>query len=322
MAETLSPLVYGRVVGRFLAMVGDTSDDPDAYPDAIPLQGTLTFTARPTSMLVQTAQPTPATIVPFPVTATLDSQGYLTRNGVQGVWLLASNDPSVNPTGFTYTVSFTNLSAQGQGVNYAPFDFQVPAGGSVDLSLVAPLSASVGQVVIKGDSGPPGAGLRPQGQVANFAALPTGLTDTAADNGKGWVVADTGYTWVWVGTMFVNMGPWRGAAGAQGSPGATGATGPQGPTGATGAQGRTGSTGAPGPSGPTGPVGPVGQTGATGPTGPVGPTGAAGPMPMVFYSGTSWGTTPSYPVIFVSLGFKTAPDPGGVNGSVWLQQVT
>lgn len=59
----------------------------------------------------------------------------------------------------------------------------------------------------------------------------------------------------------------------------------------------------------------MGGSGAPGAAGP------QGPIPLVFYSGSSWGPTPSYPVIFVSVGYPNAPDPGGVDSSVWLQEV-
>lgn len=265
MVETLSPLVYGKVVGRFLAMVGDSTADADAFPDAVPVSGFVTFTARPSSVLVQSGVPAPATVLPFPVTATLDSDGYLSRNGARGVWLVASDDPSVNPTGFTYTVTFSNLAAAGSAVQYGAFDISVPAGGTVDLTLVAPLSATVGQIVIKGDEGLPGAGLKPQGTVDSFASLPSGgLTNTVADIGKGYVTVDTGYIWIWNGVGFVNMGHWEGPAGPAGPVGATGGTGPMGRTGMTGPAGGQGIQGVQGPKGETGPQGPAGSDGSDG----------------------------------------------------------
>ncbi len=320
MVETLSPLVYGKVVGRFLAIVGDSNSDLDLDPDAIPLTGTVTFVPRPSSVLVQTAQPAPATVLPMTVTATLDASGYISRNGQQGVYLVATNDPSVNPTNFTYTVNFLNFAAAGVGVSYGSFDISVPANGTVDLALVAPLSATVGQIVVKGDAGVPGQGLKPQGTVLTYSALPLTLTNTNTDLGKGYVTNDTGFTWVWNGTNFVNMGLWRGPQGLTGPQGVPGPVGQTGGTGLTGAQGPAGAQGVKGDTGTTGAQGVAGNTGPQGPTGPTGATGAAGPMPMVFYNNSTWGTTPSYPVIFVSIGSVGASDPGGVDGSVWLQQ--
>ncbi len=316
MAETLAPLVYGRVTGRFLAAVGDSTDDSDQFPDAVPVIGTVTFTPSANALLVASATPDPATILPIPVVTTLDSEGYVSRNGIRGVWLLATDDASVNPSGYTYDVSFSGLNAAGASVKYDDFSIAVFANTTQDLSILAPVSASNGVLLSRGEKGDPGGDLNLQGVVANYAALPSSLAP--ADANKGYVTGDTGHLWVWTGTQFYDMGAWlgpantltvgtvttsspggpvavqitgtspsqiinftlpQGAAGPQGSQGNTGATGPagaKGDTGAQGAQGIAGSAGAPGAQGAQGVAGPAGATGSAGPTGAAGPTGTAG----------------------------------------------
>lgn len=156
MAETLSPLVYGKVVGRFLAAVGDSTDDADVYPDAVPLSGTVTFTPSAAALLVPVASPDPATVLPVPVVTTLDAGGYISINSQRGVYLLATNDPSVNPQGYTYDVSFSGLSVNGQSVKYADIQIQVLANQTTDLTLVTPVAASGGVLITQGAPGTPG----------------------------------------------------------------------------------------------------------------------------------------------------------------------
>ena len=47
---SLSPLVYGQVVGRYVAIVGDTPADPDLEPDVVPMRGTVKISPLPPDM--------------------------------------------------------------------------------------------------------------------------------------------------------------------------------------------------------------------------------------------------------------------------------
>lgn len=165
-AFTLSPLKYGKVVGRFVAVVGDAAD-ADIYPDAIPLGGTITFTPSAASFTVSDATPDPITAVTRTIVATLDTNGYLTFNGNQGVWLVATNDSTTNPSGFTYKVTY-NLTYTDTSTNpnttttvsQATFNIQVPASDATnpstftDLANAAPVTASNGAVITVGPAGP------------------------------------------------------------------------------------------------------------------------------------------------------------------------
>lgn len=76
---------YGYVDGRFILSVGDTTGDVDRYPQALPAVGTIRFTPKTTKVIVT---PNPVTILPQPVIASLNNQGYLLdQTGARGVWL-------------------------------------------------------------------------------------------------------------------------------------------------------------------------------------------------------------------------------------------
>lgn len=141
---SLSPLVYGQVVGRYVAIVADTPADPDLEPDVVPMSGRITLTPLPSRLLVATAQPAPVTVVPVSISAVLDDQGYLSLSGNRGVYVIATNDPATNPTSFSYRVTF-ELTLNGVKVPMPSFDVMVPAGAVVDLTTVAPVPPSVGE---------------------------------------------------------------------------------------------------------------------------------------------------------------------------------
>lgn len=180
MAE-LPPLKYGKVVGRFLANVIDGADVED-LPEFLPLSGTVTFSADAPKVLVAGAQP-PATYVQLPkhYECQLNQFGFLTWRGKPGVRLVAPS-AATNPSQWTWRVSF-DLSYDGDRVPMASFSFVVPeyipgpdpanpdpgSTGLVDLTLAAPVPASLGNAVV---AGPRGEGLRIDGQVATYAQLP------------------------------------------------------------------------------------------------------------------------------------------------------
>lgn len=108
-----------------------------------------------------------------------------------------------------------------------------------------------------GPAGNDGTSVTITGNVANAAALPTGLGPS--DAGKGYLTDDDGHLHVWSGSSFTDVGTVRGPVGL------TGATGSVGATGAAGAAGGVGAAGATGATGPQGTAGTPGATGATGP---------------------------------------------------------
>ncbi|WP_280473508.1 hypothetical protein [Nocardia asiatica] len=166
MTNPLAPLEYGKVVGRLLAGIID-SPDVGVIPDFPPLEGRVTFTASVPKFLATTANP-PATVAPLAhpyFTAVLDDEGYLTWRGERGVYLVAPVAGTMNPSGWTWAVSF-DLSYLGTPVPIAPFSFNVPeytpgpdpenpdegSVGLVDLTLVSPVPSSTGNAVTQGNS--------------------------------------------------------------------------------------------------------------------------------------------------------------------------
>ncbi|MEV0760208.1 hypothetical protein [Nocardia sp. NPDC050435] len=185
----LPPLKYGKVVGRFLANIVD-GPDIDDLPEFPPLTGTVTFTAGAPKVLVAQAQPAPATYVQLPEhhECHLDESGYLSWRGGRGVRLVAPS-PATNPTDWTWRVSF-DLWFDGRRIPMDAFDFELPeyvpgidpadpdsgSTGLVDLTLVSPVPGSGGTGVV---AGPRGDGLRIDGQVATYSALPAGVGEGA-----------------------------------------------------------------------------------------------------------------------------------------------
>lgn len=224
---------YGTVTGRFIDSQG------------VPITGSVTFAPSPTKLLNTGASDGPVTILPKPVTATLNLDGGFSQD------LVATSDPDNNPSGWTYTVTFKFTNA-----SLASFPIAVPESTTVDLTEVAPVAASNGAVIIQGRGLPPG-----------------GPTGSALVKASG-----TDFDMKW-GL------PVQGPRGPEGPQGPEGAPGTAGPAGATGPRGLQGSPGPGGPSGGEGPEGPPGATGPAGPQGNPGPTGAAGPQGLPGPSG-------------------------------------
>lgn len=152
---------YGRVVGRFLHAIGDGPADVDEFPDGLPAQGTVTFTPSAAWLLDLSAAPVPVTVYPGPITCTLDAEGYLVGpQATRGVWLVSTDDPDLNPTGWTYNVT---VSILGKGTR--SFSIAVPAGSEQDLTTLTPVAAAGGVPVIRGEKGDTGAtgAIGPQG---------------------------------------------------------------------------------------------------------------------------------------------------------------
>jgi hypothetical protein len=162
----LAPLKYGKVVGRLLAGVID-SPDVGEVPDFPPLEGRVMFTASVPKFLVPLADP-PATVAPLSDTlymCVLDDEGFLTWRGKRGVYLAAPVAGTMNPSGWTWTVTF-DLSYLGTPVRVPAFSIDVPeyipgpdednpddgSIGLVDLTVQSPVPSSAGNAVTRGVS--------------------------------------------------------------------------------------------------------------------------------------------------------------------------
>ena len=141
-------ITYGTVTGRFITAIGDTAGDVDALPEAVSAAGTITFTPQTSYAMDYSAG---VVIIPKPVIAVLDSQGYLTSPGntaIRAVTLVASDNAALNPQNWTYTVTF-NLA----GVTLPSFDLQIKGGTQIDLATYTPVPTSAGVSVIGYDGG-------------------------------------------------------------------------------------------------------------------------------------------------------------------------
>jgi hypothetical protein len=129
---TTAPILassFGKVVGRFIYVVGDSEADPDSLPDVIAASGTATITPEFNRAIVPD-EPVYAIAIPRPVTLGIDSEGFVVdETGVRGVWLLKG----------VYTVSFALTG----GASLTSFSFEVKEEHTVDnpldLSKHAPL---------------------------------------------------------------------------------------------------------------------------------------------------------------------------------------
>lgn len=132
----LTALQYGRVTGRFTAIIGDSAD-AGSNPDAVPMSGSVTFTPLVSGPVQVPGAIPPQVVVPTPIVATLDANGDLTdAQGNPGVTLMASDGPT-NPTNIQYRVGFA-LTYETSDVNMSSFIISVPAGSVQDLALLIP----------------------------------------------------------------------------------------------------------------------------------------------------------------------------------------
>ena len=290
----MAGLDFIKVVGRLGITVADTNYDLDTDPDVIWCDsGEVWFTPLNVITKVLGMPPTPATLGQTTIKAEVDSEGYLSLNGVRGVGLVdltsSKVNPRIGPGTATHRVEFRNVQSGSTPLFFEPFTARiapdVASDGVCDITLLMPFVVGSPKPLVmgppgpKGDSGPPGS-TGPQGNPGPAGA--PGSVGPAGPPGPTGPKGDTGA-----------QGP-QGRQGDIGSPGTQGPTGPKGDTGATGP---SGPAGAKGDTGATGPQGPKGDTGATGPQGPQGLIGPQGPKGD---SGEGGGTSLGAPKPYLS----------------------
>lgn len=139
----------GLVTGRFIVGVID-GPDLDDEPNAVPAQGTVSFTASVPYLPNPTANPAPVTILKAPIIGVLDSDGYLcVRNidgsaGQRGLRLVATDDPDLSVQGWTWNVTYTFESVNGIRPQIQSHSMALPSGASVDLTSVVKVPSSQG----------------------------------------------------------------------------------------------------------------------------------------------------------------------------------
>lgn len=144
---------FGTVTGRILATIADRPGDANDTPDVVPVAGKVRFTPSVTAAISSSEG---AIILPTPIEADIDTEGYISLNGKRGVSLVATDSPDLNPSGFTYLVTFTDLKFDKFTLSYPSFSMALPAGSTVDLATVTPVGSSNGAIVIRGEKGDTG----------------------------------------------------------------------------------------------------------------------------------------------------------------------
>lgn len=183
----------GRVEGRFIVGVVDGPDE-DLDPDGIPAQGTITFTASVPYLPDPFASPAPVTILKAPITGVLDSEGYLctpdpadpSKPGYRGLRLVATDDPDLSVTGWTWTVTYKFQRVAGTALSIASHSMALPSGSTVDLTTVMKVPSSPGVGVVQAEA------LAAAAQsAASAAAQSASAAQTAAEQAADSVDATT-----------------------------------------------------------------------------------------------------------------------------------
>lgn len=136
---------FGKVVAQFMTAVVDASD-PDQFPDLVPLIGSVTFTLNVGRIVETDAEPNPYIIGSTAITGILDSEGYLcTPNpsnplaaGTRGIYLIATDDASLNPTAFQYAVTYKLTAPDTRPRELPTHNIALLAGTTIDLAMVIP----------------------------------------------------------------------------------------------------------------------------------------------------------------------------------------
>ena len=118
MAGLPANVSQGTVTGKIGLAVQVEGSDADI--DVVAAVGSVTFSPSITQMLHAGSD---LVIIPRPITVVLDANGAFTTK------LIATDDPDLNPIGWTYHASFAL-----EGVGVTEFNFSVPSGSTQDIS--------------------------------------------------------------------------------------------------------------------------------------------------------------------------------------------
>jgi hypothetical protein len=154
-----APYKLGRIVGRVAFAVGDSTQDEDQNPGLVPVTGErlIQFVPADGTRIVSGTDPV-TRVDNRPISADLDVQGDLSRNGQKGiklwcgVWTCKPASPTVlnfDQFDFELTEAHTD-DAPLQLWSAAPY---TPPEGTTVNTLVVPSGASNGQVLAWGDDG-------------------------------------------------------------------------------------------------------------------------------------------------------------------------
>ena len=136
MADVPTPVAYGQVTGRFVSYYADTADAGNV-PDESPLTGEVVLTPLVSVTRWPTAAP-PRMAIAQPVTCPVVDGTLMSPEGVTpGVYVIATDQPSGNPTVVQWRASFTFTGVSSPPT---PVVFNVPTNGVVDISVTPPVT--------------------------------------------------------------------------------------------------------------------------------------------------------------------------------------
>lgn len=150
MSALPAELSTGMVHGRFIVAMID-GDDTDQEPEAIPASGKIVFKASVPYVPVPVTSEGPVTVLKGPITGVLDSDGYLcTPHPVtsepmyRGVKLLATDDPDMAVTDWTWTAEYRLDPVGAVTLAIAAHAFALPSGSELDLTTLVKVPSSPG----------------------------------------------------------------------------------------------------------------------------------------------------------------------------------
>lgn len=133
---------YCLVTGRWLRAVIDSTEDPDREPQIVPISGVkidIAVDLKDGKVIAPLAEP-PAVLVADSYKCTSDATGQLVSpDGDVGVYVPATDDPNLRPTGFTWTATITT-----PGISTYKVTFHAPSDGHVDLATLVPVPLNPG----------------------------------------------------------------------------------------------------------------------------------------------------------------------------------
>lgn len=175
MALDATRIPVGHITGQFALVSADT-EDAGKFPQFTGVLGTVTLTCSAVGPIRFTDQGKTIQIIPEPVSAQFNSDGEIVGVNGEPLTLLAGDDPRLNPSGFTWRISFNLTSAEtGRPIPITAYDFTVntwtAVGDEVDVASLMPVAASGGVLITSG----------PQGQSAYQVAVANGFVGTVTE---------------------------------------------------------------------------------------------------------------------------------------------
>lgn len=150
MSALPTELSTGMVHGRFIVAVID-GNDTDQEPDAIPATGRVSFKASVGYVPVPATTEGPVTVMKGPIVGVIDSDGYLStphpvtgKPMYRGVKLLATDDPDMAVTDWTWTADYRFDSVNATTLTIPAHSFALPSGAVVDLTTMVKVPSSPG----------------------------------------------------------------------------------------------------------------------------------------------------------------------------------